>query len=114
MNIETRETGERAAKPGLCFYCDHAVGADHAPDCVVLQRTVVLEMKVRYVASVPRYWSKDDIEFHRNDGSFCLSNDLAQLCKEDETGCLCDRAEVAFVREATKEDHHLLNWEADR
>lgn len=66
MNIETRETGERAVKPGLCFYCGRAVGADHAPDCGVPQRTVVLEMKVRYVASVPRHWSKDDIEFHRN------------------------------------------------
>lgn len=76
-------------------------GEEHASDCVLRKRTVVLEMRVRYVAEVPADWTQDDILFHRNDGSFCLDNDLDQIAGETSVKgapCLCARRGVVLAR----------------
>ena len=110
MNIETKDNGERDSKPGICLYCG-AIKGTHTAECHVPQRTVVLEITIRYVASVPRVWDQSAIEFHRNDSSFCLSNDLMQICREDD--CTCGRSKVAFIREATEQDHEDLFWKQE-
>ena len=95
MNIDTNDAGER---PGAC-----PIETEHAEDCVI-----PLE---------PRGRTQDEILFHRNDGSFCLYNDLARLAEEtavEGAPCLCSRAEVAFVREATAEDHELFGWQGEK
>lgn len=117
MNIDTNDTGERLGAPGVCAYCKRPIETEHAEDCVIPQRTVVLDLRVRYVASVPRGWTQDEILFHRNDGSFCLNNDLDRIGEEtaaDGAACLCSRAEVAFVREATAEDHRFFGWQGEK
>ena len=94
-----------AGKPDQCFYCRCPKG-EHADDCVCRQRTVVVKLTMDYVISVPAHWTRDDIEFHRNDSSFCYNNDLRDLGNwtDDEGNCSCQAAHVEFVREATEFD----------
>lgn len=101
MNLPIDDDGVRpAGKQNECFYCQSPKG-QHKDDCVCVKRTVVLRMTVDYVIEVPRSWSAQEIEDHRNLGSFCLTNDIWKIAEED---CHCGRAEVSFVREATAED----------
>jgi queuine/archaeosine tRNA-ribosyltransferase len=73
-----------------------------------------MEIKIRYVAVVPQSSSEDDINFHRNEGSFCLNNDINQIHEESnqENGIchICNRAETTYLREATEDDHKELSW----
>jgi hypothetical protein len=100
-----------------CFYCHEPLGEDtHKPDCVVVTRTVVLEMKIQYVVEVPRDWDEEMIRFHRNDSSFCSNNDVRTINKqldEHEHTCVCFRSETRFVREATEEDHESMAFSPD-
>lgn len=74
----------------------------------------MLELRIKYVVEVPEHWTEDNILFHRNDGSFCMDNDIDML--HDETAdvggerCFChrDRAQVEYIREATEQDHQNL------
>jgi hypothetical protein len=111
MNIPVTDSGERpVGKPGFCFYCGQPAG-DHAPACVCLERTVVIRATIEYVVSVPRSWTTDDIEAHRNEGSWCANNDFDGLAEwvESSNGCLCS-ASFKFVREANVSDHETLPW----
>lgn len=110
MKLPVTDNGERpAGKPGFCFYCGRPIGG-HAADCVCVTQSVVLRMTITYIVAVPADWSKDDIEFHRNEGSFCMDNDIDKLYKWTEQQpnpgpCSCNAAHVEFVREATQADH---------
>lgn len=88
------------------------LGVDtHKPDCVVVTRTVVLEMKVQYVVEVPRSWTGDDIYFHRNESSSCANNDIRTINEQldgHDGRCICSRQETRFIREATEEDHEEM------
>lgn len=88
-----------------CFYCDAQKG-EHAPDCVCVQRSVVMEVTVRYVAPEPRASTAEFIEEMRNEGSWCVSNAINHLAALDS--CLCTVASLRFVREATPKDHQVL------
>lgn len=96
-----------------CFYCHHLV-PDHAEDCVCRERTVVLEFRIKFVACVPASWDQAMIEFHRNESSYCSSNDIRQLYEESEQDpgrcTTCQRSEVLFIREATIKDHQNMHW----
>lgn len=113
MNLEPVETGERPnaypGSAGKCMYCKSPLGEPHTENCVVPQRSVVVKITVHYVVSVPRCFTSEEIESHRNDGSFCLGNDIEQIFEETEAvegQCnICQRAAMKFVREATAEDH---------
>jgi len=101
-----------AGQPDECFYCREAVGDAHKADCVCLRKAVVLKYEVLMVVSVPQSWTKKDIEFHRNDSSWCFSNDIEQLHAEvthEKSRCnICHRASATFVREATEDDIDYL------
>lgn len=100
-----------AGKPGECFYCNRKFGEGHGPDCVVPQRTVVLKYTVTLVQSVPANWTPHDIEFHRNDGSWCGNNLLGDLDHQvQEDHCLCSQVSVEFVSEATIENEAEMGW----
>lgn len=91
---------------GHCTYCREPIGSDHKPDCVIRQRTVVLRMTIEYVASVPADWTPEQIEFHRNDSSWCCGNAVKDIVALHDGGdCMCDRTSFEYVREATGEDH---------
>lgn len=96
-----------------CLYCHQPV-PNHGAECHVPLRTVVLEMTIRYVASVPVVWDTHMIEFHRNESSWCSSNDIKQIFEEstkDAGICTtCHRTEIKFLREATEKDLENLNY----
>jgi len=96
-----------------CLYCRMPV-PNHSAECTIPRRTVVLEMKIKFVATVPANWDKEMIEFHRNDSSYCSSNDIRQIYEESEKDpdicATCQRTSVTFVREASEQDHEDLHY----
>ncbi len=111
MILPVKDNGVRpAGAPNLCFYCGNAIQKEHKADCVCRQRTVVVELTLTYVISVPASWTEDDILFHRNDSSFCMNNDLTALAEWANEGnnCTCMMSAVKFLREATEYDMESL------
>lgn len=119
MKLPITDDGIRpAGSPDKCFYCQSPKG-QHTAECVCVQRTVVIEMKIRLVVDVPEDWTVDNIEFKYNGSSHCLSNvfdqiagELEYLDNKEEGIChICHRAEAHYVREATALDHEELAYE---
>lgn len=96
---------EKAQRPanmnGKCFYCHQKIGDKHKVDCVLVKKKVKVKMKleVEYEVEVPADWDKDQIEFHRNEGSWCANNALEEL--ENLEGCLCDDAEFEYMEDTS-------------
>lgn len=124
-HVVTLERGPApAGKPGECVYCRQAIGLEHSPGCVMRQRTVVVETRVRYVVAVPEDWTGEQIEYHRNESSRCASGvvddlvdavDRAKRAADDANGvpeearemggwCPCDLVVTRYVCEASAED----------
>lgn len=70
--------------------------------------TVVIELTVRMLREYPDDWDARMIDFHLNDSSHCLGNEIRELAESDkaeEGSCdTCNRAEAHFLRAATAED----------
>jgi len=48
-------------------------------------------MTIEYEVDVPSRWGKENIEFHRNEGSWCADNGLDELQElAEKKGCLCE------------------------
>lgn len=109
---EDRKNGQGGPN---CFYCKGE--SVHDPDCVMRDRTVVIRTTFEYTVTVPENWTKENIEFHRNESSWCQGNaihELAALIKEPEAGeeerftpCGC-LGKTEYVREATEADEYRL------
>jgi hypothetical protein len=114
MYLPIIDNGVRpAGEPDKCFYCGAKVldGGEvkHVTECVLLHKTVVLQMTINYVVSVPRHWDKYNVESHRNDTSWCTNNEINSLKEWAEKGnCYCMHADIKFIREATVADHQTL------
>ncbi len=97
-NIVT-ESSERPANRGSgeCFYCQRAVGSEHAARCVGGARNVRVRVRVEYEIEieVPRSWGAAQIERHRTEGSWCANNVVAELAGISLESCLCGRAECS-------------------
>lgn len=127
--VDPNDDGIRpAGKPDECFYCRQRVGQPHHRECVVVRKLV----EMRVIASLPsgekltgtwRFWEvhsrdADQIEFYKNQGSWCCSNFLhatdhgdvitwnagsegamekLEALDTDKT-CLCNVLEFEFVR----------------
>ena len=92
--------------PGRCTYCREPIGSTHTSECVIPSRTVVVRATIEYVVSVPANWLRENIEFHRNDSSWCCGNMVNELTALKDGGdCLCSRVQFEYVREATEEEH---------
>jgi len=103
--------------PGHCTWCFAPIGSEHEPTCAVPQRTVVVRVSVEMVISVPDSWTADQIEFHRNEGSWCCDNwrdELNGLMDRLESAslCSCGLISTAFVRDATADDEAANAWRA--
>ena len=47
-------------------------------------------MTIEYEVKVPSHWDKGNIEFHRNEGSWCSDHGIEELQRlAEEKGCLC-------------------------
>ena len=89
-----------ASSSPQCFYCQQAIGAEHKPTCVMINKKVKVRMTVEYEIEVPASWDQEQIEFHRNEGSWCSNNALAELeaLFGDEGGqCMCDSTRFEYL-----------------
>lgn len=102
----TAKHGPRpAGQPDECFYCSAAVGDHHDPNCVMRARTVVLRYSFNVVVAVPEHWTPEQVEFHRNDSSWCADNAIhAEFTQRREDACWCPDFRAKYVREATEDD----------
>jgi hypothetical protein len=92
----TPEHGPRpAGSPDECFYCRAPLGAEHQPTCVMRERYVVVLAMVAVRIPVPESWDKEQIEFARNEGSWCADN----LSLEPSEGCMCSHMDIRYVGE---------------
>jgi len=85
---------------GYCFYCLSEVGKEHATDCVIRTRKVLIKMTIEFPYETVESWDKKQIEFQLNEGTWCASNIIAKLKEFDKKmGCLCQFAEFKYLRE---------------
>lgn len=104
-----------ARADGACVYCRKPLGEQHAPDCVIRERSHVVRFTIDLVVAEPADWGAWQIEFRYNDGSWCANNfvDILQKAVERMEGdtpigpcpCLCGCLTATHLREATEEDH---------
>jgi hypothetical protein len=91
--VDSWDDGIRPAGPSdACFYCRQTVGTPHTRDCVIVQKTIELEVIARlpndilfrgvWQLEVPYAWEPAQIEFAKNESTWCKSN----LLDERETG----------------------------
>ena len=91
-----RECDMRPATPAReCFYCKQDIGQPHLPKCVLIKKKVRMRAIIEYEVDMPNDWDKDQIEFHRNDGSWCADNFVEELIRirdenESEGCCMCE------------------------
>lgn len=92
MKFIVTEKSQRPAQKdlGKCFYCHQPIGSEHKSDCVLIMKKVKVRMTIEYEVEVPADWSKEMVEFHRNESSWCAGNAIAELeSLGDGNECLC-------------------------
>lgn len=92
--------------PRHCVQCCALLGEEHEPNCIFRKRTVVIKLEVEYVVDVPDSWEEDDIDFHRNESSWCSDNGIEEIqdMLKRTKGCLCGKCSWSYVREANERD----------
>jgi hypothetical protein len=90
-------------RPDACFYCDQQVGKPHSEQCVIVNKVVRVRYSFTIDVEVPHHWSDRDVEFHRNDGTWCADNAIGELEAAAEIACLCPnfKCEVIGVVDPT-------------
>lgn len=93
-----------ARQDGTCFYCRQELGTPHKEECVIWTKTVRVRVTVEYDIEVPRTWDKDMIEFHRNEGTWCADNMVAELeeqvgryAVDDYQPCMCGTTKYEVI-----------------
>ncbi len=64
-------------------------------------KTVRIRMVVEYDISVEDGLSDADIEFNRNDGTWCANNaitELAEIFEADDAACMCPVARFEVIK----------------
>lgn len=92
-----------ARMDGTCFYCSQPIGVAHKPSCVLIVKKVRVRMTVEYDIEVPDNWTKDNVEFHRNESSWCAGNMMSELeaLGHPETGCLCGKVHFTYLNDVS-------------
>jgi hypothetical protein len=111
----TETNGPRpAGKPDQCFYCHRPIGQNHADDCVLRKRTVVMVLEIEVLVEVDQHRAAGAIERGFNEGTWCMDNALEGLENARRTGmCLCDLGKLVFLREATPKDEKRHNYKLE-
>ena len=88
--IVTKSCARPAGKPDRCFYCGRKIGKLHKYECVCNDHKVKVSYSFDIEVMFPKSWSKEDIEFHRNEGTWCADNAINELVKvAEKESCLC-------------------------
>lgn len=113
-DIVTQDDVPPAGRPGECFWCRAKMGEPHKHECSTQNVPVEVEITIRGVITVPRSWDRDMIEFHMNESSNCLDNQIEEIIGGELGGdaCTCEAGEGRYIRhvsivEAEREKHLL-------
>jgi hypothetical protein len=95
-----------ARQDGTCFYCGEPIGGKHKSDCVIPQKSVMLDFTIRLPVLVPVSWDKDQIESLYNESSWCCDNLLNYISEwQEKSGrCLCGAVEARYISDANAEE----------
>lgn len=108
--LVTEKSGPRpAGKPDECFYCQAKIGEEHRTECVLRKKVVMLKIEVTIPVVVPADWDEDQVNFHRNDSTWCASSIVRDFVAYDKatdnrTPCLCHSFSAVCLGDATSED----------
>lgn len=87
-----------------CFYCGQQIGSEHKEDCVLRRKKVKIKLIAEYEIDVPRKWGKNEIEFSRNEGTWCADNVIDELKEVSrQGGCLCNSVRTEYVNDTGEE-----------
>jgi len=103
LKILAKDAGIRpAGEPDECFYCRGKVGQDHTKECVIPSKLVRLKVTAEIDVEVPWNWTAKEIDFHRNESSWCVDNilrDFEQHIKlHEDHGCLCQNTVIKYIK----------------
>lgn len=90
-----------ATKENKCTYCNQPIGNFHKEDCVCISKKIKLKVTIEYETDCPADWDKNQIEFHRNEGSWCADNCLSEIEEyiESKGICLCSNADFEYIED---------------
>jgi len=97
-----------ASDKNECFYCKQTLGLEHKPDCVLIKKKVKVRLTVEYEIEVPADWDKEQIEFSRNESSWCSTNAIDELKSlfdnsDNKTEkCMCGCSEYRYLGEESE------------
>lgn len=103
----TKKAMRPASNAEQCFYCQQPLGGFHLDNCVLISKKVLIRATIEYEVEMPSHWDAKQIEFNRNEGSWCADNmleELKELTKDNE--CLCSRTTFEFLKDS---DDFYLN-----
>jgi hypothetical protein len=101
--IVTKAAMRPASDDERCFYCQQAIGQEHKPDCVNITKKGKVRMVVEYEIELPNFWTKRNVEFHRNHGSWCGDNVLDELSDlAVKEGCLCEKVHFEYLGDTSE------------
>lgn len=93
-----------AGEPDECFYCHQKIGEPHLESCVCVTKRVIGIAAICVDVSVPYSWDKKDIEFHRNESSYCAGNLLSDIDTAHEAlgeeNCPCSSVYFEYLRDS--------------
>ena len=94
-----------ASSEKKCFYCRKNIGAFHKDDCVLVKRDMTIRFSFELKVDLPAHWTKENAEFHYNEGSWCSMNVIGMLDQymEEHSSCLCELVEAEFVSQDPEE-----------
>jgi len=99
--IVSKQAMRPASDEEECFYCNIAIGGHHKDTCVLVSKKVKVKLTVEYEVEVPSFWNKDNIEFHRNESSWCADNAMDELIEvfdiDNEESCMCGHLNFEYV-----------------
>jgi len=104
-----------AGRPDECFYCRQKVGTPHGEECVIPQKKVKITYTFDLEIEVPYSWGKKQIEFHRNESSWCSDNAIRDLVASsiNKDRCLCDGFEAEYIEDIDSEPKRYSRSEAN-
>lgn len=106
-------TAKRGPRPAgsqdRCFYCHEMIGSKHKTDCVLRKKVVMLQVQVTIPVVVPSCWGEDEVDFHRNESTWCASSIVREFVSyseatQDNAPCLCNSFEARCLGDASPDD----------
>jgi hypothetical protein len=100
--IVTAAAQRPARMDGTCFYCGQPIGAAHKDDCVLIKKRVRVRAVIEYEIDVPAHWTPEQVEWHRNEGTWCADNLITELgALAEKTFCLCGQVTYTHVADTS-------------